>query len=71
MKVRHPERYLNAAPDVGVPMTQCPEDLIVMVIGGAGKHSLYIPTFGNTRAVTRPLKLASGALVKSIKEFRR
>jgi hypothetical protein len=70
MKVRYPERYLNAPPDVGVPMIQTPEDLIIMVIGGAGKHSSWIPTFGGTRAVTRPLVLANGAMARSIGEFR-
>ena len=30
-------------------MWKKPEDLIVIVTGGAGKHSAYIPTFGNAR----------------------
>ena len=47
-----------------------PEDLIVIVTGGAGKHSQYVPTFGNTRAVTRALKRADGELVKSIQELK-
>jgi hypothetical protein len=48
-----------------------PEDLIVIVAGGAGKHSQYVPTFGNTRAVTRVLERADGKLVKSIQELKR
>jgi hypothetical protein len=48
-----------------------PEDLIVIVTGGAGKHSQYVPTFGNTRSVTRALKRADGELVKSIQELKR
>ena len=32
----------------------------LIVTGGAGKHSQYVPTFGNTRAVTRALKRLDG-----------
>ncbi len=37
-----------------IPMTEQPEDVLVMVAGGqgAGAHNLCIPSFGNTRAVT-------------------
>jgi hypothetical protein len=42
-----------------VPLTDKPEDMLVAVIGGAGKHSQFIPTFGGTRAVTRAI--AEGA----------
>jgi hypothetical protein len=53
-----------------VPIAQRAEDYMIVVVGGAGKHSAFIPTFGGTRSVTRPLKLASGALATSIQEFR-
>ena len=52
-------------------MFRKPEDLIVIVTGGAGKHSAYIPTFGNTRAVTRALKREDGELVRSIEDLKR
>jgi hypothetical protein len=65
------EQYANAPLDAPVRMFQKPEDLLVIVTGGAGKHSAYIPTFGNTRAVTRELKHANGELVTSIQELRR
>lgn len=64
---RFPERYTNL--DATVPMAHRPEDFIVMVIGGAGKHSAYIPTFGGTRAVTIALKRRDGELAKSIADF--
>jgi hypothetical protein len=48
-----------------------PEDLLIVVTGGAGKHSQYIPTFGNTRAVTRALKHANGEYVKSVRDLKR
>ena len=42
----------------------------MIVVGGAGKHSVYIPTFGPTRPVTLPLKTRDGALVKSLAELK-
>ena len=32
------------------PMTQSPEDILILVAGGPGKHSAYIPPFGFTSA---------------------
>jgi hypothetical protein len=65
------ERYANAGLDAPVRMFTKPEDLIVIVTGGAGKHSAWVPTFGNTRSVTRPLKRLDGELVTSIEKLRR
>jgi len=65
------EQYAKAPLDTPVHMWAKPDDLIVIVTGGAGKHSQYIPTFGNTRSVTRALKRADGELVKSIQELKR
>jgi hypothetical protein len=65
------EQYANASLDAAVRMFAKPEDLLVVVTGGAGKHSSYIPTFGNTRAVTRGLKRADGEFVKSVQELKR
>lgn len=64
-------RYGDAELDTPVAMVERAEDFIVVVIGGAGKHSAYIPTFGNTHAITRALKHADGSLVKSIADLRR
>ena len=47
------DRYGNAPLDTPIPAVQRAEDIIIAVIGGAGKHSAYIPTFGATKAVTR------------------
>lgn len=70
-RAKFPERYAQAGLDALVPMAQCAEDIMIAVIGGAGKHSAFIPTFGATRAVTRALKLRDGRLAESVKEFRR
>jgi hypothetical protein len=64
------DEFADAALDTPIHMWKTPEDLIVIVTGGAGKHSAYIPTFGNTRAVTRALKHRDGRSVKSIQELK-
>jgi len=64
-------QFADAPLDTPVHMWWKPEDLIVIVTGGAGKHSQYVPTFGNTRAVTRALKRADGELVKSVRDLKR
>ncbi len=70
-RAKFPERYANAGLDTLVPMTQCAEDIMLAVVGGAGKHSAFIPTFGATRSVTRALKLRNGQLAQSVEAFRR
>jgi hypothetical protein len=61
----------DATLEAKVPAVRRAEDLIIVVIGGAGKHSAFVPTFGATKSVTRALTRADGALAKSVSEFRR
>ena len=70
LRVKIADRFATAPLDALVPMVQRAQDLIVVVIGGAGKHSAYIHTFGATQAVTRALKTRDGALAKSVQDFR-
>ena len=70
LRVKIADRFATAPLDALVPMVQRAQDLIVVVIGGAGKHSAYIHTFGATQAVTRALKTCDGALAKSVQDFR-
>ena len=53
-------RYRNMHTDTLVTVAQRPEDVMVMVAGGAGKHSMWVPTFGSTRSVTRAILKADG-----------
>jgi hypothetical protein len=39
------------------PVVGGPEDIDIIVAGGAGKPSLCIPSFGITRSVTKPSAL--------------
>lgn len=48
-------RWLDRRSDeTRVPVARRPEDLVVIVAGGPGRHSLYVPGWG-TRSVTRAL----------------
>jgi hypothetical protein len=64
-------QYADASLDAMVPMVEKADDFIVVVIGGAGKHSAYIPTFGNTHAVTKALRRKDGSFVESVASLRR
>ena len=61
----------TAGLEAPVPMLQKAESLLIAVIGGAGKHSAVINTFGATKAVTRALRRADGSLARSVEDFRR
>ena len=69
-RVTFKEKYAKAGLDAPVFTVQNADDIIIVVIGGAGKHSAYIPTFGATKAVTRALQRKDGQLAKSVAEFR-
>ncbi len=65
------ELFGDATLEAKVHAVRRAEDLIIAVIGGAGKHSAFIPTFGATKSVTRALKRADGTYASSVKDFRR
>ena len=41
------------SPDSLVPISATPELIGILVAGGPGGHSVYVPSYGNTRSVTR------------------
>ncbi len=43
-------------PDTLLPISPKPDGIGIIVAGGAGTHSVCIPTFGDTRSVTREVK---------------
>jgi len=42
-------------PDTLLPIAQRPQDICLIVAGGPGTHSVYVPCFGNSYAVTMPI----------------
>ena len=71
LKTRFPERFAAAGLNARVPIAKCAEDFMVIVVGGAGKHSAFTPTFGTTRSVTRALTRRDGEYASSVEEMRR
>ena len=39
-----------------MPMTERPDNIKVLVVGGAGKHSCVVPSWGMTKSVTIPVE---------------
>jgi len=51
----YPEGFNNRPAGAVARIARDWRDLMVIVTGGAGKHSAFIPTFGATRSVTRKI----------------
>jgi hypothetical protein len=50
-------KWINQENDATlVPLVGQPEDIHILVAGGAGKHSSFIPTFGVTKSVTKRIE---------------
>jgi hypothetical protein len=57
--------------DSAVPIIARPDDLLVIVVGGFGRHSSWLPTFGETtRPVTRAITTADGTPARSVQDLR-
>ena len=54
--VIHPAGFKDRPPETLAPIARAWSDLMVVVAGGAGKHSVLIPTFGATRSITRRIE---------------
>ena len=55
-----PERFDHPSQHETVPIAESSDDIMVIVSGGKGRHSVVIPTFGSTRSVTELVKDADG-----------
>jgi hypothetical protein len=54
-------RWLDrSSDDTRIPVARRPEDILVIVAGGPGRHSLYIPGWG-TRSVSRAIQQGDAA----------
>ena len=56
-----PKRYLNRPPDTPVVVVQQWQDVVVLVTGGPGKHSMYVPTTGSARSISTPVLKPDGS----------
>jgi hypothetical protein len=59
-------------PDTMLPIVRAPEDIGVIVVGGAGKHSAWQPTFGDgTRPTRRVIARRDGTPARRVADLRR
>ena len=55
-----------------VPIVKRPDDILIIVAGGAGKHSCWQPTFGDqTRPARRVIARRDGTPLATVSELRR
>jgi hypothetical protein len=57
---RMPDRFLGSDWRAGVRMFSDPDEVMLVVAGGSGRHSCVIPSFGATRSVTLLIADAAG-----------
>ena len=63
---------MRDAPDTMIPIVRAAEDITVIVVGGAGKHSSWQPTFGDgTRPVRRTIARRDGTPLRRVADLRR
>jgi len=46
----------SITPETPFPISRTAEEIGIIVAGGPGTHSVYVPTFGQTRAITRVIE---------------
>jgi len=66
---RNPKWYTNLPLDSTIPIAEKPDDITVVVSGGAGTHSLFIPQQVTVKSQTKPITFKDGTPVKSVKDF--
>lgn len=55
-----------------VRITRSPEDIVLVVAGGVGRHSMICHGFGtSSESVTLPIKLKNGVTPKSVEDFKK
>jgi hypothetical protein len=57
--------------DGNIHITRSPDDVVVVVAGGAGRHTMIAHSFGtSSESVTLPIALKDGTPVQSVNDFR-
>jgi hypothetical protein len=71
-KVQIERRKVPDTPDAMAPIVRAAADISVIVVGGAGKHSSWQPTFGDgTRPVRRTIARKDGTPLRRAADLRR
>lgn len=69
MKRTTPERLQSLGNPPKLYPVHSPDDLVVIVAGGSGKHSALCPSFAFTQSQTRPFVLKDGTFVQYVKDY--
>jgi len=68
---KYPEQYATAdAATTRIPLVRAPDRVLVVVAGGAGRHSATASSIGISRAVTRQVTRRDGRPAYSLSEFK-
>lgn len=68
---KYPEQYATAdAAKTLIPLVRAPDRVLVVVAGGAGRHSATVSSIGISRAVTRLVTTRDGRPARSLNDFR-
>lgn len=66
LRKRRPGWFERQKGVVTIPIADTPEDIVLVVAGGPGRHSAFLPTFGyQTKAVTYPIRSPENATKRS------
>ena len=53
--------YADVDPDYGIPIANSPDDIVIVVMGGTGTHSLSVQTQIACKIVTVPIARKDGS----------
>jgi hypothetical protein len=71
-RVQRGRRSVGTGADVLLPIANAPDAITVMVVGGAGKHSCWQPTFGDgTKPTRRVIARRDGTPIRRVAELSR
>ncbi len=72
LEKRRPKWYTSKNPFTSVTIADEPDLITIVVTGGAGPHSQFLPTFGEATIVsTKAITTMDGRPVKSVQELKR
>lgn len=57
LKARRPHLFEDDPKPAFIPVVDRPEDIQLVVVGGPGKHTTFVPTFGVSCGVTRRIRV--------------
>ncbi|MDE3076051.1 MAG: hypothetical protein KGJ86_11535 [Chloroflexota bacterium] len=67
---RRPKRYGSEHPEATIPLADGPEEIEILVAGGPGPHSVFLPSFGEaTCSSIKPILHRDGSPVRSVRDF--